>query len=138
MNKDLQNLLYRSLDSALTTEERKKLDQALKANNELREEKHLLENMRLMIGKGAEQKFKPFFSARVMQKIKAFPARSEDFITSLVWSFRVAAITAATVAVILFAHNSLIRKDVSIDALLSMPQTGIEETWELEIPGVNL
>ncbi len=138
MNKELQNLLYRSLDTPLTAEEQAKLDQALTSDIELQEEKRLLGNMRSMINENTAQKFQPFFSAKVMQEIRSQSVESDNFISSLVWSFRVTAITAAAVAVVLFAHNSFIRKDISIEALLSMPQTSIEETWELELPGDNL
>lgn len=138
MNKAYQDLLYCSLDTPLTPEEQTKLGQALASNKELQEEKRLLENMRSMIKENTTQKFKPFFSAKVMQKIKMLSVKGDDFISSLVWSFRLIAITAAAVVVILFAHNSFIRKDISIEALLSMPQTSIEETWELELPGENL
>lgn len=138
MNNKLQDLLYRSFDTALSPEEQAQLDQALASDRELQEEKRLLEEMRLMISKNAELKFKPFFSAKVMQKIRAQPLKGDDFISSLVWSFRLTAIAATAVVLILFAHNSIIRKDISIDALLSMPQTSIEETWELELPGENL
>lgn len=138
MNNALKDLLYRSLDTPLAPKEQAKLDEALASDKELQEEKRLLENMRSMLNENAEQKFGPFFSAKVMQKIKTQSIKGDDFISSLVWSFRVTAIAAATVVVVLFAHNSFIRKDISIEALLSMPQTSIEETWEFELPGENL
>ncbi|MCK5737884.1 hypothetical protein KAH55_01835, partial [bacterium] len=69
MKKKWRELLYLSLDNALTAAEGKTLTGALTESTELRNEKQQLLQMRTEIHQQKTATFKPFFSTRVMHQI---------------------------------------------------------------------
>jgi hypothetical protein len=131
MNDELLDLLYRSFDSNLSKEDQARLGDGLSRDAELREEKKRLEQMRSMVLENADRSFKPFFSARVMRKIKD-EAPQSDFFESLVWIFRRVAIVGGLALVLLLATNLLVGRGLSLDSLLGMPQISMEDSYELE------
>ncbi len=133
MNEMLLDLLYRSFDEELSKEEQIMLDKALASSLELNKEKDRIAEMRKAIAENAERSFKPFFSARVMQRIKADETEQDDFFTSLVWTFRRFAIIGAITIILLLANSILVDKSISIDTALAMPQLTLEDTWQLDI-----
>lgn len=133
MKERVLNLLYRSFDQELSSEEQKELETALSSSPELQEAKKRIAAIRQMVKDEAVRSFKPFFSTRVMRSIRAVEEKSEDFFGSLIWSFRLVALVGAVAVVFLFAHNALESKNISLDSILAMPQLSLEETWELDI-----
>ncbi|MCG8604095.1 hypothetical protein MJD09_03730 [bacterium] len=131
MNEELLELLYRSFDSNLSKEDQALLSAGLSRDPELREEKKRVEQMRSMVSENAERSFKPFFSARVMRKIKD-KAPQSDFFESLVWIFRRVAVVGGMALILLLATNLLVGRDFSVDSLLGIPQISLEDSYELE------
>ncbi|MFQ5605765.1 MAG: hypothetical protein ACE5HS_21050 [bacterium] len=140
MNKPMLELLYRSLDGHLSKEEQTMLEQALSASPELRKEKDQILAMRQTLSEGAARTFKPFFSARVMQKVRSEAKPAEEFVHSLLWAFRRIALGGAVAIALLLAINLFVEKNQNLDALLGVPQPTLEDTWQLEnvIPEENL
>ncbi len=125
------DLLYRSFDHELSGKEQKILQDALAASSELAAEKARIEAVRNMVAQAPGQKFKPFFSARVMRGIAEMENRGEDFLANLVASFRLIFVAGAAAVVMLVAANAFSGKSLSLDSLLGLPQASLEETWEL-------
>lgn len=133
MNHRLLELLYRSFDEDLSDAEHEELSQALAVSADLRTEKVRITTMRRLVKEDAAGSFQPFFSARVMHRIKAKKTQVEDFFSSLVWSFRLIALVGALAALLLVAHNSLQSKSLTLDSILGMPQLSLAETWEFDL-----
>lgn len=133
MNKRIVELLYRSFDSKLTEAEQSELARALAESPELRREKVQIEETREFLRDGAERSFRPFFSARVLNRIKS-ERRQADFGASLLWAFRRVALAGAFALLLLIANNIFQSSSVSVDALLGLPQLTIEDTWQLQNP----
>ncbi len=132
MKSDWLNLLLRSFDGDLSQNERAELETALQNSPELREEKKSLEAVRGMIASGAVRKFKPFFAARLMQRIQSETAQREDFFESLIWMFRRIALAGALTVILLFASALLTGRAPSLSTLFGMPQVTIEDTLQLD------
>lgn len=133
MNKELLALLHRSFDGELSAQEQERLQKALEADPELRlEQRNFLEIEKLVSDK-AERSFKPFFSARVMAKIKAGERKQQDFIASLLWSFRLVGAVALLAVLLLSAGNIVQGGSFSLNDVFAMPQSSIEETFELDL-----
>lgn len=126
------DLLIRSFDGAPAASERAELERALQNSPELREEKKHLEVVRGMIAKNAVRKFKPFFAARVRQRIQAETSLQEDFFESLIWMFRRVALAGALTVILLFASALLTGRASSLSTLFGMPQVTIEDTLQLD------
>jgi hypothetical protein len=118
MKKNLLKLLYRSFDDQLSLEEQAKLKDALSSSEEMRREK-----------------FAPFFADRVMQKIRdqkeTSDQRVDDFLISLILSFRKIALTGAVIALLLLTTNFISGGGVSVDTALALQQMSIEDIWSL-------
>jgi anti-sigma factor RsiW len=132
MKPKLLDLLYRSFDGVLSETERADLENALARSPELREEKKRLEAMRRLVASGTARSFKPFFAARVLQRINAMAGQQEDFFESLIWMFRRVALAGALTVMLLFASALLTGRAASISTLFGMPQVTIEDTLQLD------
>lgn len=132
MKPDWVNLLIRSFDSDLSKNERTELENALQNSLELREEKKRLETVRGMVARNSARSFKPFFAARVMQRINAATNQQEDFFESLSWMFRRVVLAGALTVILLFASALLTGRASSISTLFGMPQVTIEDTLQLD------
>jgi hypothetical protein len=135
MNQKMLDLLHRSFDQALTDAEQAELDARLADSPELRNQQQRLIDIRNLLQDGAADSFKPFFAARLMNKLKDVRTKQEDFFGSLVWSCRLIGLTGALTVVALFAYNSIEEKSISLDALLGLPAITLEDTWQLDILG---
>ncbi|MCZ6818093.1 MAG: hypothetical protein O7G31_01195 [Calditrichaeota bacterium] len=133
MNHRLLELLYRSFDEDFSDAEHEELSRALAASADLRTEKVRITTMRQLVKEDGAGSFRPFFSARVMHRIKTQKTQVEDFFSSLVWSFRLIVLVGAVAVVLLVAHNSLQSKSLTLDSILGMPQLSLEETWEFDL-----
>lgn len=132
MKEEWLDLLLRSLDSTLSAEEQEKLQRALETSPELRAEQKRLAEMRRLIAGTADRQFKPFFSARVMRRLREGEVEREAFVTSLAGAFRIFA-TVGTVAIIVFLGlSSKFGKDLSLTSILNLPTLSIEDTWQLD------
>lgn len=69
MEKDLYTLLLKSFDAELKPKERQQLEEGLRLDAGLLEEKHKLEKIRTLLAE-KEDDFSPFFETRVMGRIE--------------------------------------------------------------------
>lgn len=138
MDQKVLELLYRSFDAQLTPAEQQQLDEALARSQPLREEKEKIAAMRQAVAGSAVQSFEPFFAERVMQRIqgrgKSMAAAGEEFMSSLVWSFRRIALAGVIALLLLLAGNIIQKGDISLNSVLAMPQLTIEDTVVLNNP----
>ena len=127
MNSSIRDLLYRSLDDALTAEEQQQLDTALASSPELREEYDQLVKMRHMVSENAATSFEPWFAQRVMRQIESGGSESELFFETLFTMFRRVAVAAAVAVAITISYNVLQSDTVSLSSTLGLEE---EPTWE--------
>ncbi len=105
MNDKHKELLYRSFDAPLSDTEQKDLELALAESEELRSEKAALLRMRESLADSAPSGFGPFFSERVMARIRAEEASPEVLWQSVRSLFRWVAAAAVPVAAALVLWN---------------------------------
>ena len=108
MNKTVLKLLYRSFDDDLNPEEKEHLDRALKESDELRKEKEQILAQRQALAESSETSFKPFFAARVMDRIDTLGPKNngfESFYETLILMFRRFAIVGAAILLLLLIYN---------------------------------
>lgn len=134
MNERLLDLLYRSFDDDLTKEEQMELSKALSLSPQLREEKKRITEIRQMIQHEAVRSFKPFFSVRVMLRLRKKTLGQEDFFRALVWAFRRVALAGVVAILLLIANSIWVEKSRSLDTVLGLPQLSLEDVTELESP----
>lgn len=138
MDQKVLELLYRSFDGQLTPAERQRLEEALAHSQPLREEKEKIAALRQTVAGSAAQSFEPFFAERVMQRIQAkgrlLAAAGDDFIASLMWSFRRIALAAIIAVFLLLAGNIIQKGEISLNSMLAMPQLTIDDTVVLNNP----
>jgi len=134
MNDKQLQLLIRSFDAKLSKEEQDLLHQALKSSPELRSEQKRIIDMRKRLTDSGAYQFKPFFSARVMQKIKSSQSPEEEFANSLSWAFRMFATAGAVAIILLFSINSKLGKETSLNSIFNIPTITLENTWQLDNP----
>jgi anti-sigma factor RsiW len=133
MNDKMLELLYRSLDGVLTPDEQASLNEALAASEELRAEKRRLHAMRQAVAQSAADTFRPFFAARVMQRIarSAEPKQaSESFFRGLVYTFRRVALAGAMIIAAFIIYNITASDEISFTTVLGAPEISIEEVFE--------
>ena len=99
------DLLYRSFDQTLSHDEEKTLRDALAASPELGLEKARIEEMRALVSQNRRSAFKPFFTARVIQRIDALENPAVNFLAHLFSSFRLVTLTGAAAVALLIAIN---------------------------------
>ncbi|MFQ5752288.1 MAG: hypothetical protein ACE5HI_09850 [bacterium] len=134
MNERILDLLYRSFDEELSKAEQSELKKALAASPELQKEKVRIAELRQAIAINAERSFRPFFAARVMQRLKTDAPKEEDFFASLVWAFQRIALVGAIAILLLIANNILINNNRSLDSILAIPQLSVADVWQLDNP----
>jgi hypothetical protein len=128
-------LLFRSFDDELKEQERKQLDEALKASPGLRREKDQLLAQRKAISNSAEQSFSPFFAQRVMSQINSIRKRNglETFYEILKVAFRRFAIAGALVLVALITYNLATGDSLTTDEVFYASETTFEEILDLPL-----
>lgn len=131
MDKKLQDLLYRSFDSNLNPEEKKRLEEALSRSVELREEKEIITSLRINIDRGKTTSFEPFFADRVMEKIQTSKQvdENEQFFESLFVVFRPIAIAAAILIIIITGYNINMTGQFSIEGALGVQEVTIDDVY---------
>ena len=132
MTQKLIKLLHRSFDNKLSPNEEETLSKALASSEALRAEKARIEELRRLLQDNAVHSFQPFFSARVMRRIEDMQSAGTSFVDSMFWSFKFVAIAAALVIATLISQSLTGQNQLSLDAVLGMPQPSLEETWRLD------
>ncbi|MCP4631321.1 MAG: hypothetical protein GY855_00230 [candidate division Zixibacteria bacterium] len=133
MDKKIKKLLYLSFDSELTKTEKKLLENALAASEELRNEKNLIEKLRETTVSEQKDRFKPFFAERVMQRIESMEspeAESEQFFASMLKLFKPIAVVGVTAVFILTAFNIYKGNDLSLSSVLGIYEESSNEFFE--------
>lgn len=97
-------LFQRALDGELSMEEERRLAALLEESPSLRLEFERVRRLRALVEESREDSFKPFFSSRVMSRIRA-QAKEETFAHALAWLFRRVAVAAIVLIVALTAYN---------------------------------
>lgn len=107
MNKKALKLLYRFFDLKLSQKEQNFLDKALASSKDLREEKNRIESMRKAFPDSAKGNFSPYFTAKVMQRIREIKNKNTqvNFFNTLVYDFKIIAVAAAIVLGLLVVFN---------------------------------
>jgi len=125
MNNQLLKLLIRSFDAELSLSEQQQLQEGLQQSAELRAEKERLLSIRADLGQ-QEYRFKPFFNARVMNRIEQLGAEKLPDLSELIMAFfpKVAYPSLAIILVLLL-NVYLGEGNISIDSI-----AGIEDTLD--------
>jgi hypothetical protein len=135
-NRKVLKLLYRSLDSDLDEKDRRKLDAALEASEELRKEKERLMAQRQAVAQSGSSSFGPFFAEKVMNRIEGLGQKKnglEAFYESFMAAFRKVAIVSAAVLVLLISYNVFKSDIVPEDEFFFMADTTMEEILDLPL-----
>jgi len=128
------DLLYRSFDARLSEAEQQRLEDALKADPELRDERQRVLEVRRLLQEHAPQRFSPFFAARVLHRIREQRRQSEDFLGALQWAFRRLAVAGVLALLLLIANQVFVHKQRSLSSIFGPPQPTLEETLALNHP----
>lgn len=133
MNRPYHDLLYRSLDGALTPEEQAQLDAAIREDDALRAERDELMKVRRLMSHRADPVFRPGFSHRVMQRLAAdMPTHATDlFVDSLAFMFRRVALAASVAVILLAAYNLADGDTVSLAATFGISEPTLEDLHDV-------
>ena len=142
MGEKMLQLLYRSFDVQLSTEEQEQLDSALKKSADLRKEKERITQMRNNIADKKSASFKPFFADRVMQRIreKTIQAQTDIFYDSLFTFFKPVMIAVIILIITITFYNMGSTNQFSLAGALAIPQVTIEDAYDPSLTlnyGVN-
>ena len=132
MDKKIKELLYRSFDSELSSEERKFLDNALSESEDLRNEKELISSLREKIKTSSTKSFNPGFADRVMKTIRSSKRsdESEQFFESLSVIFRPIAIAATVLIIIIAGYNMNKTDNYSLEGALGVPEVTVNDVYD--------
>lgn len=133
MNKKILELLYRSFDDLLNSEEKELLKKELRHSKELRKEKKRLDAIRIAVSASAEKSFKPFFTERVMQRITSSrekESQQEMFFESLCSVFRPVALAATIILIALLSYNVIKSDRISLASAFAVSEATLEEAFD--------
>ncbi|MFH1195212.1 MAG: hypothetical protein V1720_05840 [bacterium] len=136
--KNLEKLIFKSLDGVLTEKESAALEYELKNSSEAKKLFAELRSLRKGIENLPELTFKPFFEERVIAKLNIDNSKSESFPNfpeALGLSFRKFAIAAALILALLITYNLNNGNSYSIENLLGTYKTPLEYVLD---PTMNL
>ena len=131
--KHLQKLLYKNFDSELLKKEKEILEKALEKSKELRTEREKLITLRNLLTNSSQKSFKPFFEERLIRKLnesKITENEFDNFIYSLVFSFKRIAFAAIIVTVILLSNNFIQSGDISFESALGLHEPSMAEVFD--------
>ncbi|MFC1569697.1 hypothetical protein ACFL4L_05645 [bacterium] len=126
------NLLLKSFDAGLTVDEQKQLDAALGESEALRLEQEQLIVIRQALWTFSTPGFRPFFSERIIAKIKASKEQVdfEPFFESLKLAFRPLAISALVLIIGMMSFNAIQNNESFISSLLPSEETSLEQAFD--------
>jgi len=132
MDNNLRDLLYRSFDSDLDQEEKKRLEEALARSKEFREEKEMIASLREKIQGSKTTSFNPLFADRVMTNIHSSENtdESEKFFDSLFVFFRPIAIAATVLIIIIAGYNMSTTGQFSFEGALGIPEVTVDDVYD--------
>jgi hypothetical protein len=132
MDKKLKDLLYRSFDTDLDPQDKKRLEETLSQSDECRREKEMIISLRENLRQGKETSFKPFFAERVMDRIRSSKQVDEDaqFFNSLFVLFRPITIAAAVLIIIIAGYNITSTGQFSIEGALGIPEVTVDDVYD--------
>lgn len=138
MKKDLLALLYRSLDEDLPPSDRKALEEALAASEELRRERERLLAVRAAVSRNTADSFKPFFAERVMRRLAETRqgAKAAQFWQGWVPVFRRVALAGVVAAIALAVANFMQTDGVSVKAAMGLPDVSLEQLTESPVESI--
>lgn len=112
--------MLRALSGELTASEQRAFERALAADDALRAEWEQLQKVSGLLHESRAASFRPFFAARVAQRIKS--QREESLTDALVWLFRplapVALVVVASLALSNWNERELVGDDASFLAAI--------------------
>ena len=132
MDKKLKDLLYRSLDSELNSEEKQTLEKALSQSAELRQEKEMITSLREDIWRCKTTSFNARFADRVMNEISLLNQHSENeqFFESLFVFFRPIAIAAVILIMAIAGYNINSTGRFSLEGALGIPEVTVNDVYD--------
>ncbi len=137
MTKKDEKLLYKSLDTALSPAEQKRLDSALQTDPELGDERELLLGMRRQIAAAAYGPFQAAFNRQVMSRILGLSelqqTDAELFYGSLMGAFRRLAWAGGLAVAVMIAIQLLGSDALALENSWLLPDLSIEELLELSV-----
>jgi anti-sigma factor RsiW len=127
--KNEKDFLRRALDGELTAEGEKRFAALLEKTPALRLEWERIQRLRALVKESREDSFGPFFSSRVMNRIRSGEKR-ESFTQALAWVFRRVAVVTIILIVALTAYNISIQHALGnhrspLEAALGLPPTTV-------------
>ncbi|MGA9406736.1 MAG: hypothetical protein WBW71_06345 [Bacteroidota bacterium] len=131
MDNNLYNLLLRSFDTQLSNGERGQLEHALASSEELRAMRQEIVDMRLKVQTMKGGSFKPFFSERVLERLRKPQQLIGDYFISV---FRAVAVGAAVLVIILSVYNITGENTFTVDSALGIHHPTLEQVLALEAP----
>ena len=126
-------LLYRSFDESLTSNEQTRLENPLKDSKALRQEKKRIESIRQSLIESTVHAFKPHFAERVMQQIekeRQKQTESDPFFESLIAVFRPVAMGAAILMIVLLTFNMIKSDRLSLAGAFAEPEVTLAEAFD--------
>ena len=136
--KELEKLIYKSLDSKLSEKEHETLITELMKSDEYFSEYNRLLEIRHAVSETKETDFEPFFEERLLKKLN-HTVNDEKYFdllsNSLFASFRRVAVAAIIILIILVSYNLNSGNNYSIQNLLGLSQAKIENAFD---PFLNL
>ena len=132
MDKKLKDLLYRSLDSEINSEEKQTLEQALSQSEELRQEKEMITSLRGDIERSKATSFNARFADRVMNEITLLNQHNENeqFFESLFLFFRPIAIAAVVLIIAIAGYNINSTSRISLEGALGIPEITVNDVYD--------
>lgn len=124
-NKQLYDLLNRSFHTEMGEEERSKLDEALRSNEQLKNEQGKIAALQSLLAQ-QDFRFKPFFAGRLMSKIESLTERN-SISSGLNYAFmRISLPTMLALFVWIFMFWS-VEGSLSVDNFLGVANLSYDE-----------
>jgi negative regulator of sigma E activity len=135
MNEDYREMMLRALDGGLDEEQQRAFTRALADDVELAAQWQNLQQLRQGLSQSRATAFKPFFSARVMQRIRA--QEQESLADGLMWIFKplipVVAVAAMVLALSNWNEREILEADASVlEAVFSVAPITLEAAYAME------
>jgi len=126
------DLIYKEIDSELSSEEKNILHKEMKKNPDLADERKKILKVREMITGSAINSFKPFFEEKVMSKINALDGTNEldIFGRFLTIFFKRTAFVSAFIILLILILNVSSGNILSVEAALGLPEMTINEIFD--------
>ena len=135
MKPDYRELMHRALEDDLDAAERETFHAALAADDSLRDEWQQLRQLQTHLAAQRADSFKPFFAARVMQRIGS---QQRDSLTDgLLWMFKPLVSTVAVIALCIAVNNwserAAIDEEASVlEAIFTVEPVSLDAAYAME------